>query len=504
MIGRPRRRHTIDSSGQLRRTTFEPKGAPEVHQVETRQTKGQWLKVISLSLVSLVIVFLLWTIIASLLAFSKASDKNGTKKAPALSFLGEIQPNQLQGEGDGRVNVLLIGIGGANHPGGNLADTIMVASFDPKNKEVALLSVPRDLWVPIPGDGYSKINAAHAFGEQDAKKTGGGPVLLKKTISQILDLPIHYYVRADFSALQKIVDTLGGVTVEVDKPIVDLAYPADNMVDYSPFRLDAGVQTLDGKTALKYARSRHASSSEGSDFARAKRQQKLLQSIKEKALTVGVLANPKKVNDLIAILGSHLKTDMSLTETQRFFELWKNTDGSKVVTRVLDNGQDGPLVSSQDDERGYVLLPRSGDFSEVQQIAHTIFIDPYLRQEKARIGFVNATGNPTTGQQVMKLLTSYGYTVTDRTEKGRGLEKTSQLTDHTGGKPYTTKFLEIRFQTRATLKRDKNKPDDLTLVLGSNYRPLKLKSDNLTKKPSPTPSLNILTTPTGKSNDQIP
>ncbi len=500
MIGRPRRRHLIDHTGRLQQRAHQgqpvashptPKhpAARPARPIDQRRLKTPWLKVGFLTIAGVIAVLLLWIGIGSLLAYSKVTDKNQTKKAPVLNFLGEIRPNQLQGEGDGRVNVLLIGVGGKRHPGGTLADTIMVASLDPKNKEVALLSIPRDLWVPISGNGYGKINSAHSYGEKEAKKTGGGPLVLKKTVSQILDLPIHYYIRVDFEALEDIVDALGGVTVEVEKPIVDLSYPADNMIDFSPFRLNAGSQTINGKTALRYARSRHAAGSEGSDFSRARRQQKLLAAIKDKALSVGVLGNPKKITQLIGILGDHVKTDITLPEIERFMQIWKEIDNSKILTKVLDNGVDGPLISQSGDGRGYILLPRTGDFSEVQEIAHSVFIDPYLRQEKASISFVNSSGSAATGKSVIRQLTSYGYTVTDNTPKDPVKASKTQLTDLSGKKPFTKQFLESRFKVKATTKINKTQSYDLVLNLGSDYQLPKLKSV-ATVKPSPSPSLS--------------
>jgi LCP family protein required for cell wall assembly len=428
----------------------------------------------------------------SVIAYGQVVDTTNTQKAPILRYLGEINPNQLQGEGDGRVNVLLIGIGGTKHPGGNLADTIMVASFDPKNKEVALLSIPRDLYVPIDGTkSWSKINAVHSYGEESPKKYGSGPALLKKTVGTILDLPIHYYVRVDFEALKKIVDTLNGVTVDVERPIVDLSYPADNMVDFSPFRLAAGVQTLDGPAALKYARSRHAGGGEGSDFSRARRQQKLLTAIREKALTAGVLGNPKKVADIITILGSHVKTDLSLKEMERFIQLWKDIDSSKVISKVLDNGPTGPLVAHSGDSRGYILLPRTGDYGEVQEIAHEIFTDPYLRQEKATLAFVNATGNVTTGKQIITLLKRYGYQVTDVTTKTQTKESETTLIDHTSSKPYTKKFLESRYSVKATTHKSEAEFYDMTLTVGTDYAPAKTKGITVPTVASPASSPKV-------------
>lgn len=453
-------------------------------------TKGRWFLPLVIGLSGIVAIFILWAVIGSFVTYGRVVERNSTKKAPLLTFLGEIKPNQLQGEGDGRVNVLLIGIGGTKHPGGNLADTIMVASLDPRNKEVALLSIPRDLYVPIEGNGYGKINTAHAYGEQQAKRTGGGPAVLKKTVSTILDLPIHYYIRVDFKALEKLVDTLGGVVVEVEKPIVDLSYPADNMIDYSPFRLAAGRQVLDGKTALRFARSRHGSGSEGSDFARAKRQQKLISAIREKALTVGVLGNPKKITEVMGILGDHVKTDLSVWETERFIQLWRDVDQSKILTKVLDNDTDGSLVAQSGDGRGYILMPRTGDFTEIQQIAHEIFTDPYLRDEKAVISFINATGNSAIGKQIVTTLKRYGYQITDETPKDQAKAAKTQLIDHTKRKPYTRKFLESRFKTKAG-SSEVTSIQDITLIVGTDYESAAAKKLKIYTSPLPTLSPKV-------------
>ncbi len=466
-IGRPRRRHIIGSTGRIHKTVMTE--SPSANRINIQALK-KWLKVITMSLAAFIGIFLVWTMISSVITLRKVADNTpNDHKAPALNFLGEVKPNQLQGEGDGRVNVLLLGMGGAKHPGGSLTDTIIVASFDPKNKSVSLLSVPRDLWGPIEGFESTKINAAYAYGEQYAKQTGGGAVLAKKTIAKILDLPIHYYVRLDFMALEKLVDALGGVTVDVENPIDDYSYPADDMIRYSPFRLKAGTQILDGATALRYARSRHASGAEGSDFARARRQQQLIETVKDKALRIGVLGNPKKINEIISILGNHVRTDISLGDMQRFIELFKSVDTSNIVTKVLDDGPDGGLVSHSGDARGYILLPRAGDYSEIQDIAHSVFTDPYIRQEKAQVSFVNATGSTVLGQQIIKLLTSYGYIVADVTPKDQKSLKITQVIDHTGKKPYTVKFLQLRFRVKSSLQKDSQFSDDIALTVGTDY-----------------------------------
>src|SRR6185369_16536807 len=142
--------------------------------------------------------------------------------APALA--GVLDVTKLKGEGDGRVNILVLGIGGAGHEAPNLSDTMMVISFDPKTKDAAMLSIPRDLYVKIPatshtGVQYGKINAANVY---------GGPELAARVVSNVIGVPIHYYVLIDFSGFRQAIDAVGGVDINVPTAIYDPDYPCDN------------------------------------------------------------------------------------------------------------------------------------------------------------------------------------------------------------------------------------------------------------------------------------
>lgn len=131
-----------------------------------------------------------------------------------LKFLISSDDKQLAGEKENRINVLLLGMGGLDHDGPFLTDTVIVASFKPSTNQVALISLPRDLLVPIPGYDWRKINNANAFGEM--ANPGQGGELAKKVVNEIFDLPINYYVRIDFAGFKQIIDDLGGVTINVE------------------------------------------------------------------------------------------------------------------------------------------------------------------------------------------------------------------------------------------------------------------------------------------------
>ncbi len=412
------------------------------------------------SLVLLGVVIFLFTVFD---IWGKISERSNNA-SPILKFFGEdISPGTLRGEGDGRVNILLIGIGGKNHDGGQLADTIMVASIDPINNQLAMLSIPRDLRVPLNGGGFGKINAIHAYGENSSGKSG--PQDLKNTVGEILDLPIHYYLRVDFEGFTRIVDELGGIDIDVPKEIYDANYPDEQMVDYAPFYIGVGNQHLDGATALKYARSRYSTS----DFDRAGRQQQIIDAVREKALSVGVLANPAKVWSLVGILGDHVRMDMSAKEVSALVSIAKKLDTSKTASRVLDNSADGPLITSN--AGGYYLVTRTGDWSEIRQIAHEIFKDPYIFRENAQIEILNGSGVDGRAGALRSELTNLGYNISniDNTEE---ISETVIYDYSNKGAQFTVDFLKNRLGARVvSSNRPEGVSEDVTIqiIIGKNY-----------------------------------
>jgi LCP family protein required for cell wall assembly len=233
--------------------------------------------------------------------------------APALSG-AKVDLTKLKGEGDGRINVLLLGIGGAGHDGPNLSDTIMVMSIDPVTKNAAMLSIPRDLYVKLPavakyGTQYSKINAANVY---------GGPQYAAKIVSGIIGVPIHYYILADFSGFRQAVDAVGGVDINVAKSLYDPLYPCDSENGkYCAVNIKAGLQHMNGAVALRYSRSRETTS----DFDRAARQQQVIAAVRTKALQLSTLTNPVKLASLVDALGSHVKTDLQRVRSPKWLQL---------------------------------------------------------------------------------------------------------------------------------------------------------------------------------------
>ncbi len=341
----------------------------------------------------------------------------------------------LLGEDENRINILLLGIGGEEHDGGQLSDTIIIASINPSNNKMGLLSIPRDLVAPIPGIGWQKINSAHAYGlalNPDDPKSGAA--LSKTTVQNITDLQIHYYIKLDFKGFEKIVDALGGIRVDVPTTFTDYGYPDDNF-GYDPVHFDSGWQNLSGDKALKYVRSRHGTDGQGTDFARARRQQQILAALQARTLALSTLLNPNKLINLADIIGAHLETDMELWQLARLYEIAKLADGQNITQIVLSTEENGLLVPDTNEEGTYLLRPRAGhgNFSEITTVAHQLLgVDPIattLEEPFAstglKISIQNGTLHEGLAAKTAQKLETYSYNITQiKNAQRRDYEKT--------------------------------------------------------------------------------
>ncbi len=307
------------------------------------------------------------------------------KKVKQLVFL---KGNELDGFSDDRINVLALGMGGIGHEGPFLTDTMMLISIKPSTGRIAMISIPRDLGVKIPGYGLDKINKANSIGEE--KNPGRGAELAKEIVEDIFNIKVHYYIRVDFKAFQELIDEVGGVTVNVDNSFTDHMFPAGNN-DYQTVSFEKGRQSMSGQTALIFARSRHGNNGEGSDFARAKRQQKIILALKEKILTFGTLANPIKINEIFNTLSKHIDTDMEFSDIIAFLKLARSLNTQDIIHLVLDDSPNGYLQSGYNANGAFILEPKSGNFDEINET-----IDNHLTA-------VQAKKNDTPAQDMKKL-----------------------------------------------------------------------------------------------------
>jgi LCP family protein required for cell wall assembly len=387
------------------------------------------------------------------------------ENAPGLLSL--LSSRQLKGESSGRVNILLLGIGDPGHAGEYLSDTIMVISYDVATKQVAMISVPRDLYVNINNTcGSSKINYAHACGEIE-KLPGGGPAVTSETISKVLDIPIHYYARVNFTGFKDVIDAVGGVDIEVEKELYDYLYPTDNG-GLTTLYIKKGMQHMNGETALKYARSRETTS----DFDRAKRQQIVLEAIKEKVTSSDTLLNPTKIISLTSALGNNIKTDFDLSYTQRAIELFKNVDTSKIKNLVFDNSEKGLLKDDSSQYAGYILIPRAGlnNFKQLQIAASNIFADQAVATESARISLQNGTQTAGLATRLSDTLKNTDFNVISVTSADRQNYQATKILDGTNrAKPSTIAALEKFFSVRSE-KASTASGIDVIIIVGQDYK----------------------------------
>jgi len=336
----------------------------------------------------------------------------GGGKAPALAK--NIDINQLKGEGDGRINVLALGIGGPVHDGPDLTDTILLASIDPVNHSTALLSIPRDLCIKMPCGPNQKINAVFALAkENSAAKTTDGKIqdglkALDKTLAPILGVPIHYHAIVDFQAFQQAVDAVGGVDVNVPTTLYDPTIAWEN--HYNPVIAAKGEQHMDGHKALLYAKSRETSS----DFARAMRQRLILVALKQKVLTLGTFSNPVKISNLLNSLGNNVYSDFSLNDITRLYQIGSQVPSSSIASLDMVTPPHDLLITGTVDGATSIVKPKAGlfQYAAIQSYVRNALRDGFIAKENAAVTIYNATSSPGLANKVGDTLKSYGYRVT--------------------------------------------------------------------------------------------
>lgn len=290
----------------------------------------------------------------------------------------------------GRINILVLGTGGADHEGPDLSDTMILASIDRNGQDVAMVSIPRDLWAPSLS---AKINAAYAFGQTQ----GNGLALAQKTVRELFDLPIHYAARVDFDGFTKAIDLVGGLDVNVDQGFSDYRYPVPGRendtcgVDikeatvqaailependlfpcrYETITFKKGLIHMDGVTALKFVRSRYGSNDEGSDFKRSARQQKVILAMRQKIFASDTLTNPETIINLIATFDKSIDTDIKSNKIPLFVKLAQKIETGKIRNIVLDGGRPESVLEIPDpDAYGgqFVLAPKGSNWHDLAE-----------------------------------------------------------------------------------------------------------------------------------------
>ena len=368
---------------------------------------------------------------------------------------GEQFPNWDKKE---RVNVLLLGLD-TREENNTRSDTMIIVSIDPANKTVGMMSIPRDLWVSIPGFGENRINAAYQFGLTN-DVPGGGPGLAVATVEQNLDLPIHYFAQIDFAGFQRVVDALDGITLDVPRPLLDNEYPAENF-SFMRIYIPAGLQHMDGRTALQYVRSRHADS----DLSRNQRQQAVLVAIKQKGLQIGILS---KLNNVLSQLQGAIKTDLSISQAGSLAQLAQHVPAGSIHSYPIDAN----MVSQQQVNGQEVLIP---DWAQIHAAVRQMLSDPRLANEGARLLVQNGTNTAGLAGRTRDQLQAAGFNVVDIGQApDSGQYPRTMIVDYTGGqKPFTVQQLRQTLnvgsgQVRAGPEADRPPNVDLIVIMGDD------------------------------------
>jgi polyisoprenyl-teichoic acid--peptidoglycan teichoic acid transferase len=405
---------------------------------------------------------------------------NGGGNAAALQE--NVDPSKLKGEGDGRVNILMVGRGGEGHEGADLTDTIILVSIDPLAKETAMLSIPRDLYVDIPGYGSGKINSAFSDGKQAAfakatrnKKVStqeaeaAGFELLEETIRENLGVSIHYHAMVDFAGFRQAIDTVGGVDINAPTAVRE-----QMRIDGRGYLLDVkpGQQHMDGFKALAYSRSRHTSAR--GDFDRAERQRAVIIALKQKLLTTGTVSNPSKIAKLLDTMGSHVTSNFSIEDLTRLYQLGKEIDQSKIRSVGLSDPPNNYVTTGMVGNQS-VVYPTAGvdDYSKIKTYLRSILTDSYIKKENASIMVLNGTETPGLAGSKKEELASYGYNITSADNAPtKDYTKTVIVDLRSDAKKYTKNYLEKRFGVKSvSVVPDANiQPGtaDFVIILGSD------------------------------------
>lgn len=355
---------------------------------------------------------------------------------------------KLIGEEDREIRFLLLGIGGENHEGANLTDTIILATLKlPENNNekpsVSMISIPRDLVVNIPGYDYKKINSAYAFGQSGNKNAG--PVLTTKTIENVMGVDIPYYAVVDFEGFKKAIDHLGGIEINVDKTFTDSQYPDEKKGYLAPVTFKEGKQKINGQTALQYVRSRHGNNGEGTDFARSKRQQKVIKAVRDKILSAKILTNLNLIDKLLSDFSDHTRTNMAPWEMKRIYDLTRSLDDQQITSTAIDV-ESGLVCNKIDEVTGaYILLPCRGfgKYDDIQNLAHNQFQIGDLQKENPSIELQNASGLDYLNLVIRNRIELKNNKITTATFKGETKYTESIIYDNTKGeKKSTLKYLE--------------------------------------------------------------
>jgi LCP family protein required for cell wall assembly len=414
---------------------------------------------------------------------AKPSNSNpGDAQATATTEPGELAPlepaatNQVW-NGTDRVTVLVMGLDyrdwstGVDVP---RTDTMILLSIDPLNKTAGMLSIPRDMWVNIPGFGYHRINTAYPLGE-GSKLPGGGAGLAMKTVEEFVGVPVDYAALVDFNSFVKFIDSLGGLDMYIREEIT-----VDPVGKGNTRKLQVGVQALDGASVLAYARMRYT---KDGDFDRSKRQQEVIMALRDQIVTFNQLPMLiSKAPELYKDLSSGIRTNLTLDQVIQLAWLATKIDPNDIKKGVFDPHRDINYVTAQTKEGVQDVLVPVPD--RIRLLRDQVFVSggqygpsasagglaDLVKSENARVIIKNGTSQAGIAARASELLRSLGVNIVSEANADRSYPNTT-IVDFSG-KPYTVKFLMDTFKVpdaRIVSQFDPNSPVDIEINVGGDW-----------------------------------
>ncbi len=411
------------------------------------------------------------------------SQSQATSTPDASGVIRDVQtplqapsgPQPEPWDGASRVSVLVMGLDYRDwetNEGAPRTDTMILLTLDPLARTAGILSIPRDLWVNIPGGfNYGRINTAYSLGEAYKYPNGGGPGLAMATVEELLGVPIDYYAQIDFGAFIRFIDEIHGIKVNVKEKM-----KVDPLGDNNVKTLKPGVQTLNGELALAYARTRKT---EGGDFDRAERQQEVILAIRDRILSADILPTLiKNAPSLYQELSAGVNTNLTLEQAIKLAWLAQQIPEENIKRGVI--GPPDQVLLAKSPEGDEVLKPIS---EKIRQLRDSIFFESgpsspvanmqpteVIQAENARLRVLNGTATAGLAARTGDYLKGLGYNIAE-TGNAEQLYANTTLFDYTG-KPYTLKFLTEQMNVspnRIFSRYDPTSPIDVVVILGNDW-----------------------------------
>lgn len=460
-------------------------GSPLLSNVRTDQNKPRLLSIFFHTFTLKRILISLILIVLVVVGWVGGKFIYNTHKVFGGNIFSILTTTQLQGESSGRVNILLAGNSSddSGHQGAQLTDSIMLLSIDTKNNTAFMLSIPRDLWVNIPGIGYQKINDAYVAGENGNFNSSGyfsgGMGQLQQIVEKDFNIPIDYYALIDYTALKDAVNAVGGITITIQSPDPRGLY--DPSIDYSTHKplvdLTNGVHQLGGQQALDLARARGDDYGSygfpNSDFDRTQHQRQMLVALKDKAVTLGVLSNPDTLSSLSDAIGNNVTTNLTLSEVHRLYNILKPIKSNNIQSLSINSADGKNLLTDYYSNGEESLIPAAGlnNYSAIQAfVAQQTSSNPIVKED-ASIVILNGTDTSRFANKEKSILTAKGLYVSAIGD-ANAIQNSNTIIDNTNGaKPATKQLLSQLFGTRSITT---NNPYNYTyqadyiVILGSN------------------------------------